>query len=97
SVVSPNKLYLSKVTLTEPRFELVAYPGAQNEGTNLDEFLTAFQRLLGAPDTTKTTTPFDFKVEAVSLQNARFVLDRKDKPRAPEYGKSMDYDHMYID
>ncbi|RTQ50026.1 hypothetical protein EJV47_10310 [Hymenobacter gummosus] len=97
SVFSPNKLYLSKVTLTEPRFELVTYPGAQNEETNLDEFLTAFQRLLGAPDTTKTTKPFDFKVEAVSLQNARFVLDRKDKPRAPEYGKSMDYDHMYID
>lgn len=97
SVFSPNRLYLSKVTLTEPRFELITYPNSPGEETNLDEFLTAFQRLLGAPDTTKTTTPFDFKVEQVSLRNARFVLDRKDVPRVPEYGKSMDYAHMYID
>ncbi|GAB3837835.1 translocation/assembly module TamB domain-containing protein [Hymenobacter jeollabukensis] len=97
SVFSPNKLYLSKVTLTEPRFELVTYPNSPNQETNLDEFLTAFKRLLGEPDTTKVSKPFDFKVERVALHNARFVLDRKDEPRVPEYGKSMDYAHMYID
>ncbi|WP_460677246.1 translocation/assembly module TamB domain-containing protein [Hymenobacter coalescens] len=97
SVFSPNKLYLSKVVLTEPRFELVTYPNSPNEETNLDEFLTAFKRLLGAPDTTQASKPFDFKVETVGLRNARFVLDRKNVPRVPEYGKSMDYAHMYID
>ncbi|OON69727.1 translocation/assembly module TamB domain-containing protein [Hymenobacter sp. CRA2] len=97
SIFTPNKLYLSKVILTEPRFELVTYPNSPHEQTNLDEFLTAFQRLLGAPDTTKVSKPFDFKVEAVGLRNARFVLDRKNVPRVPEYGKSMDYAHMYID
>jgi hypothetical protein len=97
SVFTPNQLYLSKVTLTEPRFELVTYPNSPGGATNLDEFLTAFKRLLGAPDTTKTAKPFDFKVESVGLRNARFVLERKDVPRVKEYGKSLDYAHMYID
>lgn len=97
SVFSPNKLYLSKVTLTEARFALVTYPNAPNAKTNLDEFLAAFKRLLGAPDTTKKTKPFDFKVERVALRNARFVLDRQDRPRASEYGRSMDYAHMFVD
>ena len=97
SVFSPDKLHLSQVTLTEPRFELVTYPNSPNAETNLDEFLASVKRLLGPADTTKASKPFDFQVERVALRNARFVLDRKDRPRAPEYGKSMDYDHMYID
>ncbi|WP_400193908.1 translocation/assembly module TamB domain-containing protein [Hymenobacter sp. B81] len=96
SIFSPNKLYISKATLTEPRFSMVTYAG-QPDSTNLDQFIGAVKKLIGAPDTTKAKTPFDFKIEAVDLRNARFVLDRQNVKREPYYGKSMDYAHMFID
>ncbi|WP_345221489.1 translocation/assembly module TamB domain-containing protein [Hymenobacter koreensis] len=96
SIFSPNKLYISKATLTEPRFALITYAN-QPDSTNLTQFIGAVKKLIGAPDTTATKKPFDFKIEAVDLRNARFVLDRQNVRKEPYYGKFMDYAHMDID
>ncbi|GAA3946428.1 translocation/assembly module TamB domain-containing protein [Hymenobacter algoricola] len=96
SVLDPSHLHVGRLTLEEPRFALVTYPETP-DSTNLSEFLGAVKRLLGPPDTTKASKPFDFQIEAVSLRNGRFILDRQDTPKAPEYGRSMDYAHMYVD
>ncbi|WP_324676536.1 translocation/assembly module TamB domain-containing protein [Hymenobacter sp. GOD-10R] len=97
SIFDPSHLHVGKLTLVEPRFDLVTY-ASQPDSTNLDEFIGAVKRLLGPADATKKASkPFDFQIEGIGLRNARFVLDRQDEPKAPTYGKAMDYAHMYID
>ncbi|RYU77885.1 translocation/assembly module TamB domain-containing protein [Hymenobacter persicinus] len=96
SVFDPSHLHVGKLTLGEPRFALVTYPETP-DSTNLSEFLGAVKRLLGPSDTTKKSKPFDFKIEAIGLRNGRFVLDRRNVAKAPDYGRTMDYAHMYID
>ncbi|GGE94313.1 translocation/assembly module TamB domain-containing protein [Hymenobacter cavernae] len=97
SLFDPSHLHVGKLTLEEPRFDLVTYAN-QPDSTNLDEFIGAVKRLIGPADTTKKASkPFDFQIEAIGLRNARFVLDRQDEPKAATYGKAMDYAHMYID
>ncbi|MBG8555366.1 translocation/assembly module TamB domain-containing protein [Hymenobacter guriensis] len=96
SVFDPSHLHVGKLTLEEPRFSLITYPG-QPDSTNLTEFLSAVRRLIGPTDTTKVSKPFDFKIDAIGLRNGRFVLDDRNKPREPYYGRTMDYAHMYLD
>ncbi|SNC74738.1 Family of unknown function [Hymenobacter gelipurpurascens] len=96
SVFDPSHLHVGKLILEEPRFNLVTYKNSPDT-TNLTEFITAVKRLIGPSDTTKVSKPFDFKVESIGLRNGRFVLDRQDVPRIPEYGRTMDYAHMRLD
>ncbi|SHI56006.1 Family of unknown function [Hymenobacter daecheongensis DSM 21074] len=96
SVFDPSHLHVGKLILEEPRFALVTYANTP-DSTNLSQFLGAVKRLLGPSDTTKARKPFDFKIEAIGLRNGRFILDRQDVPKAPEYGRTMDYAHMYVD
>ncbi|MDU0371155.1 translocation/assembly module TamB domain-containing protein [Hymenobacter endophyticus] len=96
SVFDPSHLHVGKLTLEEPRFNLVTYKN-QPDSTTLDQFISSVKRLLGPSDTTKVSKPFDFKIEALGLRNGRFVLDRQNVPRIPEYGRTMDYAHMYLD
>jgi len=96
SVFDPSHLHVGKLTLEEPRFNLITYPETP-DSTNLSEFLGAVKRLLGPSDTTKVSKPFDFQIEAIGLRNGRFVLDRRNVAKVPEYGRTMDYAHMYID
>ncbi|GAA3998999.1 translocation/assembly module TamB domain-containing protein [Hymenobacter fastidiosus] len=96
SVFDPSHLHVGKLILEEPRFALVTYANTP-DSTNLSEFLGAVQRLLGPTDTTKVSKPFDFQIESIGLRNGRFILDRQDTPRIPEYGRTMDYAHMRVD
>ncbi|WP_055562391.1 translocation/assembly module TamB domain-containing protein [Hymenobacter sp. AT01-02] len=96
SVFDPSHLHVGKLTLEEPRFDLVTYKD-QPDSTSLDQFIRAVKRLIGPSDTTKVSKPFDFKIEAIALRNGRFVLERQNVPRIPEYGRTMDYAHMYLD
>ncbi|MBC6990423.1 translocation/assembly module TamB domain-containing protein [Hymenobacter sp. BT491] len=96
SVFDPSHLHVGKLTLDEPRFDLVTYEGTP-DSTNLSEFLASVKRLIGPSDTTKVSKPFDFKISAIGLRNGRFVLDRQNVKRAATYGKAMDYAHMRID
>ncbi|UYZ63358.1 translocation/assembly module TamB domain-containing protein [Hymenobacter weizhouensis] len=96
SVLDPSHLHVGKLTLEEPRFALVTYKD-QPDSTSLDQFISAFKRLLGPPDTSKVSKPFDFQIQALGLRNGRFVLERQDVPRIPEYGRSLDYAHMQLD
>lgn len=96
SVFDPSHLHVGKLILEEPRFNLVTYK-TNPDTTNLTEFITAMKRLIGPSDTTKVSKPFDFKIESIGLRNGRFVLERQDVPRIPEYGRTMDYAHMRLD
>ncbi|MBT9391577.1 translocation/assembly module TamB [Hymenobacter sp. NST-14] len=96
SVFDPSHLHVGRLTLEEPRFHLVTYRN-QPDSTTLDQFISSVKRLLGPSDTTKASQPFDFQIEALSLRNGRFVLERQDEPRIPEYGRVMDYAHMRLD
>ncbi|OWP64398.1 hypothetical protein CDA63_03200 [Hymenobacter amundsenii] len=96
SIFDPNHLHVGRLTLEEPRFHLVTYKN-QPDSTTLDQFIGAVKRLLGPSDTTKVSKPFDFQIEALSLRNGQFVLERHDVPRSPEYGRTMDYAHMRLD
>ncbi|TGE16286.1 translocation/assembly module TamB domain-containing protein [Hymenobacter elongatus] len=96
SVFDPSHLHIGKLTLEEPRFSQITYAN-QPDSTNLSQFLSAVKRLIGPPDTTKVSKPFDFQIEAIALRNGRFVLDRQNEPRAETYGRTIDYAHMYID
>ncbi|WP_188559187.1 translocation/assembly module TamB domain-containing protein [Hymenobacter glacieicola] len=96
TVFDPSHLHVGKLTLEEPRFNLVTYKD-QPDSTTLTQFISSIKRLLGPPDTTKVSKPFDFKIEAIGLRNGRFVLERHDVPRIPEYGRTMDYAHMQLD
>ena len=96
SVFDPSHLHVGRLTLEEPRFHLVTYKN-QPDSTTLDQFIGAVKRLLGPTDTTKVSKPFDFQIDALSLRNGRFVLERQNVPRIPEYGRVMDYAHMRLD
>ncbi|RSK24351.1 translocation/assembly module TamB domain-containing protein [Hymenobacter metallilatus] len=96
TVFDPSHLHVGKLTLEEPRFTLLTYQD-QPDSTTLDQFIRSVKRLLGPSDTTKVSKPFDFKIEALGLRNGRFVLERQNVPRIPEYGRTMDYAHMYLD
>lgn len=92
SVLHPDKLHISTLKLVEPRFRMVTYAGT--DSTNLDTFIGAINRLTGpSQDTTKSA--FDFKIEAVTLENGRFILDDENTPRMKEPG--FDYAHMHLD
>ncbi|UOR05763.1 translocation/assembly module TamB [Hymenobacter aerilatus] len=96
SVFDPSHLHVGKLTLEEPRFALITYAN-QPDSTNLSQFLSAVRRLVGPSDTTKVSKPFDFQIESIGLRNGRFILDRRDVPRAPTYGQAVDYAHMRVD
>ncbi|MFD2786450.1 translocation/assembly module TamB domain-containing protein [Hymenobacter rubripertinctus] len=96
SIFDPTHLHVGRLTLEEPRFHLVTYKN-QPDSTTLDQFIGAVKRLLGPADTTKVSKPFDFQVQALSLRNGQFVLERQDVARIPEYGRTMDYAHMRLD
>ncbi|WP_460623331.1 translocation/assembly module TamB domain-containing protein [Hymenobacter tenuis] len=96
TVLDPSHLHVGKLTLEEPRFNLITYKD-QPDSTTLDQFIKSVKRLIGPSDTTKVSKPFDFKIDAIGLRNGRFVLDRQHVPRIPEYGRTMDYAHMYLD
>ena len=92
SVFHPDKLYISTLKLVEPRFRMVTYAGT--DSTNLDTFIGAIKRLIGpSADTSKST--FEFRIEAVALENGRFILDDENTPRQKEPG--FDYAHMRLD
>ena len=93
SVFSPDKLYINTLTLAEPRFRMVTYPGS--DSTNLDTFLAAVQRLLGPPSQDTSRSTFDFKIEAIALENGRFELTDAGTPRMQEPG--LDYAQLYLD
>ncbi|MEJ7659902.1 MAG: hypothetical protein WKG07_09875 [Hymenobacter sp.] len=96
SVFDPRHLHVGTLTLMEPHFALRDVAG-QPDSTTLDQFLSALKRLSGPPDTTKASQPFDFQLHDVAIRNGRFVLERPDEPRAPTYGRSVDYAHMRVD
>ncbi|PJJ48014.1 translocation/assembly module TamB domain-containing protein [Hymenobacter chitinivorans] len=96
SIFDPSHLHVGKLTLEEPRFAQITYAN-QPDSTNLSQFLASVKRLIGPSDTTKVSKPFDFQIKEIGLRNGRFVLDRRNRPRAATYGRSIDYDHMYID
>lgn len=93
SVFSPDKLFITDLKLVEPRFRMVTYRGTHR--SNLDTFLRAIEELLGPAkaDTTKST--FNFQVEAITLENGRFVFDNQNDP--PQQEPGFDYAHMYLD
>ncbi|MBC7446607.1 MAG: translocation/assembly module TamB domain-containing protein [Hymenobacteraceae bacterium] len=92
SIFHPDKLHISTLRLVEPRFRMVTYAGT--DSTNLDTFLASVKRLMGPPSDTTAST-FDFKIEAVALENGRFILDDENTPRQKEPG--FDYAHMRLD
>ncbi|SES99394.1 translocation/assembly module TamB domain-containing protein [Hymenobacter actinosclerus] len=96
SIFDPSHLHVGRLTLEEPRFHLVTYKN-NPDSTTLDQFISSVKRLLGPSDTTKVSKPFDFQIQALSLRNGQFVLERQDVPRIPEYGRTMDYAHMQLD
>jgi len=95
SVFDPRHLHIGKLTLNEPRFELNNLAG-QPDSTTFNQFMAAVKRLVGPSDTTKSA-PFDFKIAVIALRNGHFAINKHDVPRAPSYGKSIDYDHMVVD
>ena len=97
SVFDPRHLHVGTLTLEEPRFALRDVAG-QPDSTTLDQFLGALRKLTGPPDTTQTKgPPFDFELHDIAIRNGQFVLDRPGDPRAPTYGRSVDYAHMQVD
>ncbi len=92
SIFHPDKLHISTLRLVEPRFRMVTYAGT--DSTNLDTFIGAVKRLIG-PASDTTASSFEFKIEAVALENGRFILDNENVPRQKEPG--FDYAHMRLD
>lgn len=90
SIFHPNRLTIDNLILTEPHVVLVKYKGT--DSLNLSTFLHALERLI-KQDTTKTST-FDFKIKGITLQNAYFVYDNQNEPKATA---GMDYQHLVID
>ncbi len=95
SIFDPRHLHIRKLELQEPRFDLKNLAG-QPDSTTFSLFLAAIGRLSGPPDTT-TAAPFDFRIGAIGISNGHFGIEKADDPREPEYGQSIDYDHMVAD
>ncbi len=93
SLLRPDKLSISQLKLVEPRFRMVTYAGT--DSTNLDTFIGAVEALLGPPSADTTASTFDFKIEAIGLENGRFILDDENAP--PLQGPGLDYAHMRLD
>lgn len=96
SVFDPRHLHVGTLTLNEPRFVLRNLPG-QPDTTTFSHFLLAVKRLIGPSTDTTKSAPFDFQVAKVALRNGHFAILKDDVPRAPSYGKSIDYDHLVVD
>ncbi|RAU83005.1 hypothetical protein DP923_07135 [Pontibacter arcticus] len=92
SIFNPNTLYISSLTLQQPRANLVKYAGT--DSLNLSTFITSLQKLITQDTTKKSTQPFQFSIDEVVLQNGRFTYD--DFNIAPA-SASMDYRHMTVD
>ena len=95
SIFSPDELRLSRLTLEEPRFVL-RHRAGQPDSTTFDQFLAAVKRLVGPPQDT-ASAGFDFGIEAVTLRNGHFAIEKEGDPREPYYGQSIDYDHLVVD
>ncbi len=95
SVLDPRHLHIGTLTLTEPRFALRHLAG-QPDSTTFDVLRAAIGRLTGPSDTTKKA-PFDFKIARVALENGHFEIEKEGVPRAPTYGRTVDYNHLQVD
>jgi len=89
----PNKLYISELTLTKPAANLIRYQGTKS--FNLTSLLDSLNTLLKS----KTTTPakkttFDFKIDAVTINNGHFTYDDQNKALA---ATGIDYQHLVLD
>jgi len=96
SVFDPRHLHIGKLTLNEPRFELKNVAG-QPDTTTFNQFMAAVKRLVGPSTDTTKKAPFDFKIAQIALRNGHFAIEKADQPRAPTYGKSIDYAHLVAD
>ncbi|MGV3504233.1 MAG: translocation/assembly module TamB domain-containing protein [Adhaeribacter sp.] len=94
SLFKPNQLHLSRLTLTQPRADLIKYAGS--DSLNMTTFIPAINRLLVKKDTVSTKAPFQFDIDAITLENGRFTYQDLNKPFSPHQG-SLDYQHMQVD
>ena len=96
SVFDPRHLHIATLTLNEPRFELKNLAG-QPDTTTFSQFMKAVKRLVGPSTDTTRKAPFDFQIATIALRNGHFAIEKADAPRAPTYGKSIDYAHLVAD
>ena len=92
NVFHPNKLYISNLTLTKPAVNLIRYQGSKT--FNLNSLLDSLNNLFQKKTTTTKKTPFDFKIDAVTINNGHFTYDDQNKPFA---ASGIDYQHMVLD
>ena len=92
NIFNPNKLYISNLTLTQPKANLIKYRGT--EKFNLNSLLDSLNNLLQKKTTTTTKTPFDFQINAISIINGHFTYDDQNKPFA---ASGLDYQHLILD
>ena len=91
-ILTPDKLYISNLTLTKPQANLIRYRGT--EVFNFKTLLDSLNKILTKKATTKPKTPFDFKINAVTIINGHFSYEDQNKPLA-EAG--IDYKHLVLD
>ncbi|MFC0607182.1 translocation/assembly module TamB domain-containing protein [Rufibacter quisquiliarum] len=88
---SPDSLYISSLTLTQPEANLIQYKGS--DSLNMSTFIRSLGKLI-TTDTAQAKNPFKFKIDELVLKNGHFTYHDYNEPFS-DYG--VDYDHLDLE